>query len=60
MRQNLSRNLKLYVPIANNFFSVLKKKKELNYDMGIFMRLWNIKDVVSAVLSTIIQLLIDA
>jgi hypothetical protein len=52
--------LKLYVPIADIFFSVLKKKTELDYDTGIFMRLWNVKNVVSAVLCTIIQLYIDA
>jgi len=45
--------LKLYVPIANNFFVVLKKT-ELDYDTGIFMRLW--KNFVSSVLSTKIQL----
>jgi hypothetical protein len=53
-------DLKLYVPFANNFFSVLKKTKknktELDYDTGIFMRLWNVKNIVSAVLSTIMQL----
>jgi hypothetical protein len=33
-----------------------EKKEELDYDTGIFMRLWNVKNVVSAILSTIIQL----
>jgi hypothetical protein len=32
------------------------EKTELDYDTGIFMRLWNVKNVVSAALSTIIQL----
>jgi hypothetical protein len=32
------------------------EKTELDYDTDIFMRLWNVKNVVSAVLSTIIQL----
>jgi hypothetical protein len=45
--------LKLYVPSANNFLSVLKKR--LDYDTGIFVELWNVKNV-SAVLSTIIEL----
>jgi hypothetical protein len=40
---------------CKQFFSVLKKT-ELDYDTGIFMRLWNVKNVVSAALSTIIQL----
>jgi hypothetical protein len=46
--------LKLFVPIAKKFFSILKKT-ELDYDTGIFGRLWNVENV-SAVLSTIIQL----
>jgi hypothetical protein len=45
--------LKLYVPIANKFFRP-EKKNQLNYDSGILMRLWNVKNVVSVVLSTII------
>jgi hypothetical protein len=53
--KNLSICLKLYIPIANNFF-FRPEKTELDYDTGIFMRLWNVKNVVSAVLSTIIQL----
>jgi hypothetical protein len=48
------QSFKLYVPIANNFFR--PEKIELDYDTGIFMRLWNVKNVVSAVLSTMIQL----
>jgi hypothetical protein len=32
------------------------EKTELDYDTSIFMRLWNVKNVVSAVLSTIIRL----
>jgi hypothetical protein len=35
-------------------FFVGLKKTELDSDTGIFMRLWNVKNVVSAVLSTII------
>jgi hypothetical protein len=38
---------------CKQFFSILKKKTELDYDTGIFMRLWNVKNVVSVVLSTI-------
>jgi hypothetical protein len=41
-------SLKLYVPIANTFLFRLEKT-ELDYDTGIFMRLWNMKNVVSAV-----------
>jgi hypothetical protein len=43
---------------CKQFFSVLKKTK-LDYETGIFLWLWNVKNV-SAVLSTIIQLYIDA
>jgi hypothetical protein len=50
-----SQILKLYVPITNIFFFG-PEKTELDYDMGIFMRLWNVKNVAIAVLSTIIQL----
>jgi hypothetical protein len=39
---------------CKQFFSVLKKT-ELDYDTSISMRLWNVKNVVSAVLSTIIR-----
>jgi hypothetical protein len=48
------RYLKQYVPIANIFFR--PEKTELDYDTSVFMRLWNVKNVVSAVLSTMIQL----
>jgi hypothetical protein len=37
-------------------FFFCPEKTELHYDMDIFMRLWNVKNVVSAVLSTTIQL----
>jgi hypothetical protein len=35
------------------------EKTELDYDTGIFKNPWNVKNVVSAVLSTIIQLWIN-
>jgi hypothetical protein len=38
--------------IYSNFFR--PEKTELDYDTGILVRLWNVKNVVSAVLSTII------
>jgi hypothetical protein len=47
-------SLKLYVPLANKFFC--PEKNPINYDTGIFKRLWKVENVVSAVLSTIIQL----
>ena len=40
---------------CKHFFFRLEKT-ELDYDTGIFMRLWNMKNFVSAVLSTKIQL----
>jgi hypothetical protein len=41
---------------CKHFFFRPEKKTELDYDTGIFIRLWNVKSVVSAVLSTTIQL----
>jgi hypothetical protein len=46
----------VFIAVRSNSKHIFSSLKKHNYDTGIFMRLWDVSNVVSAVLSTIILL----